>query len=390
MKLLINALMIVAVAGFGLIAQAQEITLPDGTRLKPRFAVYPLQEPVSADELQAQAAAGATIPLWSAKVNSLGKTFTYVMVGQNPQIKLSNPATKVPLVIVPIKFTFASGDVFDPTAPDPTCSPAGTPLKLLLASPILQNVTLAFNRKKVTTGQYSDVFQFANFFAFTGAPGGINPHFSFTLVPTVINTQSISLSASAGRVQTAPCGRLGLINENAWANFVQDTLFKQLRSALKPTTIPLFLFYNVEMCKTGDTGSCGSGGFHSAFLNPNYGNAFQTYSVSTFDTTGDFIGFADVATFSHEIDEVQDDPTGANRTPPWGHIGQVSGCLNDLEVGDPLTGKVTEITMSNNFTYHVQDLAFLSWFYRQSPSIGLGGVYSLLGNFTQSAGAICH
>lgn len=45
--------------------------------------------------------------------------------------------------------------------------------------------------------------------------------------------------------------------------------------------------------------------------------------------------------------------------------------------------------MPNGFTYHVQDLAFFSWFYRQSPSIGLGGVYSLFGTFKTSAGAAC-
>jgi hypothetical protein len=63
---------------------------------------------------------------------------------------------------------------------------------------------------------------------------------------------------------------------------------------------------------------------------------------------------------------------------------------SNLEVGDPLTGAVAAIALGNGFTNHLQDLAFLSWFDRQSPSIGFDGSYSLLSTFTTSAGAICH
>lgn len=391
MKLMIRALTILAFTAFGLTAHAADVTLPDGTKLTPRFAVHPLQEPVSAEQLASQAAAGATIPLWSATVKSLGKSYKYMMVGQNPQIKLSNPATVVPFVIVPVKFIFANGDVFDPTASDATCSPSGTPLNLFLGSPILKNITLDNgNGQKVVTGQLSDVFQFANFFKFTG-PGRINPHFSFILKPAVLKALPVSVPSSAGRVASAPCGNIGLININDWMSFVETTVFKDLKSALKPTTIPFFLFYNVILCQTGDTGGCGIAGFHGAFLNPNYSKTFQTYGVAGYDTTGEFPGvFADVLAAGHEIDELQDDPSGLNLTPAWGHIGQVNGCQDNLEVGDPLTGTFFQVTMSNGFTYHLQDLAFFSWFYRQSPSIGLGGVYSLLGTFTTSAGPVCH
>jgi hypothetical protein len=393
MKLLMSALTIIAVAAFGFVAHAQDVTLPDGTPMKLRFVVYPLQEPVSAEELEGQAAVGATIPLWSATVKSLGRTYKYKMVGKNPQIKLSNPKTKVPFVIVPIKFIFANGDVFDPAAPDPTCSPAGRPLRLFLESPILKDRTyVTGDGAKVTTGQFPDLFQFANFFKFTGAPGGINPHFSFALEPRVLRAQPILVPADVGKVAPANCGNVGLINFSDWVKFVQTELFRELRSSLKPTTIPLFLFYNVFMCASGASGGCGIGGFHAAFLNRNYGKAFQTYAVSIYDTTELFPTVsADVSDASHEVDELQDDPDGRNPTPAWGHVGQdPNSCQNNLEVGDPLVGTLIGIPMSNGFTYHVQDLAFLSWFYRQSPSIGLGGVYSLFATFTTSAGPICH
>ena len=87
----------------------------------------------------------------------------------------------------------------------------------------------------------------------------------------------------------------------------------------------------------------------------------------------------DTSASAHEIGEWMDDPYGANPTPAWGNIGQVSACQNNLEVGDPLSGKMfPAVKMSNGFTYHLQELAFLSWFYNalSDPSIGAGGKFS--------------
>ncbi len=79
-----------------------------------------------------------------------------------------------------------------------------------------------------------------------------------------------------------------------------------------------------------------------------------------------------------------DDPLGNNPTPPWGHIGQETGCDNTLEVGDALSGTSVGVTL-NGFTYHPQELAFLSWFFDQSPSIGVNGWYSSNGTFKTGA-----
>jgi hypothetical protein len=82
-----------------------------------------------------------------------------------------------------------------------------------------------------------------------------------------------------------------------------------------------------------------------------------------------------------------DDPAGNNPTPPWGNVGQVTGCQSNLEVGDPLSGTDITVTMSNSYTYHLQELAFVSWFYRTSPSIGVNGWYSSNGTFKTPAAA---
>ena len=73
-----------------------------------------------------------------------------------------------------------------------------------------------------------------------------------------------------------------------------------------------------------------------------------------------------------------------NNTNPWGNIGQVSGCQTNLEVGDPLSGKLQSTRLGGK-TWHPQELAFFSWFYHQRPSIGVNRWYSSNGTFTSAA-----
>jgi len=84
------------------------------------------------------------------------------------------------------------------------------------------------------------------------------------------------------------------------------------------------------------------------------------------------------------VAEWLDDPNIGNKTPAWGHIGQVSGCQGNLEVGDPLSGTVSTVNLSG-MTYHLQDLAFTSWFYQQDPPTSYNGRYSMFGTLRKFA-----
>jgi hypothetical protein len=127
-------------------------------------------------------------------------------------------------------------------------------------------------------------------------------------------------------------------------------------------------------------------GYHGAF-----GSPVQTYSPADYDTSGIFSGVSTLTAMSHEIGEWIDDPIGSNPTPLWGHTGQVSGCQSNLEDGDPLSGtEFPPLLAANGFTYHMQELAFFSWFYRQSPSLGVNNWFSDNNTFTSDAGAVCH
>jgi hypothetical protein len=67
----------------------------------------------------------------------------------------------------------------------------------------------------------------------------------------------------------------------------------------------------------------------------------------------------------------------------------VVGCQGNLEVGDPLSGtNFSPIGGRNGFTYHLQELAFFSWFF-SSQSIGIHGWFSDNDTFTTDAGPVC-
>ena len=116
----------------------------------------------------------------------------------------------------------------------------------------------------------------------------------------------------------------------------------------------------------------------------------QTYAVATYNDPGIFqaAGIRDVHALSHELGEWMDDPFGNNIVPAWGHVGQVGGCQDNLEVGDPVTGSAFTVTL-NGFTYHPEDLVFFSWFARETPSRAVNGQYTFLNAFSGPQ-AVCH
>jgi hypothetical protein len=105
--------------------------------------------------------------------------------------------------------------------------------------------------------------------------------------------------------------------------------------------------------------------------------------VADFDVSQALINTSDVSAMTHEVAEWMDDPLGTNATPAWGHVGQVSACQSNLEVGDPLSGSEASLLFMtmNNVTYHMQELAFFSWF-MGGPSLGAGGKFSDNGTFS--------
>jgi hypothetical protein len=134
--------------------------------------------------------------------------------------------------------------------------------------------------------------------------------------------------------------------------------------------------------------SCCILGYHSAFGGSNYN---QVYGVGSWLDPGLFGRETDIAAISKEWGDLVDDPypyvNEVNSAPAWGHVGQVSGCESNFEVGDPLTGTSFAYKL-NGFVYHLQELAFFGYFYREA-GLGTGNKYSFNGTFTSYQPTIC-
>jgi hypothetical protein len=194
---------------------------------------------------------------------------------------------------------------------------------------------------------------------------------------------NLELDVGSGTVVSKPCGKQLQISLTSVKDVLVSKLFHNHLTPLGigPGYFVVIMFYDTTMLGTTDQTV---GGFHNFFLNADFSHLPQTYAIAQYDDTETGTK-KDISPLSHEIGEWLNDPFVNNSTPAWGHIGQQSGCQKNLEVGDPLSGTRISVKMPNGFTYHPQELAFTSWFFHDSPSLGVGGLYSSNGTFTTYA-----
>ena len=145
--------------------------------------------------------------------------------------------------------------------------------------------------------------------------------------------------------------------------------------AIPSNVLPVFLSYNTFESLGSQ---CCILGYHFVTATS------QTYAVAAYSDPGIFSApIQDIHILSHELGEWTDDPFGNNIVPAWANVGQVAGCQNNLEVGDPVTGNAFTVAMGGiaPFTYHPEDLVFFPWFARILPSTSVNGWYSFLDAF---------
>ncbi len=321
-----------------------------------------------------------TVQKWRHTVSDGGASYQYAMVGRNPTVSQTTQAVSVATQVVPIIIKFSNGHTWNPTTGD-TCDTTNAVTRTL-ASPIFVNHSYSFGGTSVGSTQYVDAFQRANYYKYTN-PAGINPGYHVTLTPTTLPAVTISVPLADAAEGTTSCGNriLGAVGINWLDNYLQTKVLPSLSSqGVSVKTFPLFLLGNVVEYDSTPSNCCILG-FHNAYQTA---SGIQTYAVAMYDNTGAFTGSKDVSVLSHEVGEWLADPLTSNPTRPWGHVGQVSGCQNTLEVGDPLSGKLVAVTTSSH-AFHVQELAFTSWFYHQATSTGINGWYSNYGTFRAPA-----
>ena len=381
-------------AGVALMVTQVKMNAQDAP-LPAYFGVVPWTGGSSGEAMVAiKAAAATTIPLasYSFTASKNATAYTNVIVGQNPLQRGHSPTT-VKILLVPMIINIGT-EVFDSTAAN-TCggSNGNSDVLNLQNSPILSPVTFdgaataghasLVNGVNMGTSTYNDMHRRAEFLQAIGGPTSAY-HTNYAI--TVSSTQTISAATSAGYSAiltgtAGQCNRLGGLEINHFDSYFVNTVLPAVGA--DATSFVIFLMHNVVFY-SGTTATCCILGYHGAV-----GSPVQTYSPTDYDTTGDFgAGIVNVSIAAHEIGEWMDDPLGNNPTPNWGGIGQVGGCQNNWEVGDPLTGtNFPAITMPNGVTYNPQETVFWSWFYSADhdayfQNMAAGGKYSTNGSFT--------
>jgi hypothetical protein len=403
------ALSAAASAAFG---QEQQKAAP---RLQVRHAIKAARA-ADAEAVKNSVAAGSAsktpmLPLFTFDVESDrdNNNYTGVMVGADPFSRRGDKDTHVKTFIVPVIITTNSVGTsfdpttgiigtgpgvttFDPTANDNHClsAPNNNPLRVFQHTPMFDKYDISVGGIDMGHTQYIDAFQRANFWNVLGEDGREDYH---VLLDPVLTLSPIAINVPADLGITLPpaafpaCGPFGIVDINFFDLYLNNNVLPALQPQVNAGNFPIFLLYNVVLAgPVTELGTCCILGYHgtSNFL------PIQTYSPSDFDTTGLFGSTqGDSNTLAHEVGEWVNDPFGNNPTPAWGHTGQVPGCQNNLEVGDPLSGtNFSDIGGRNGFTYHLQELAFFSWFF-SSHSTAVHGWFSNNNTFTTDAGPVC-
>jgi len=391
----ITALVIVMSLMLGVTAFARQI--PNAT---PRFTHMRKGAILSAKQLDEKyhgnAAAGikgnalaAQMPFWVGKTtvpfgvyNANNVNFYYDMIGTNPA--LGNKTTTIPVVIIPVIFTWGTtgGGTDDPTQAACFDPNSKSPITRIQESMIFTPYAGNYPGPAPTgsTGQYEDAFQKANW-------NKVNVPYHVLLNATVAAPITIDGTTAGFPVFNNACGQaVGEFDIFAFDSII-ESVYQGM--GIPKTTLPLFISYNVFLTEFG---GCCILGYHSSDA------VDQTYSFAAYNDPGLFTAsqIQDVHALSHELGEWMDDPFGLNPTPNWGGLGQVPGCQNNLEVGDPVTGIGFPSGVSmppDNFVYHPEDLVFHGWFFEltlnNTPSGSAGGAWTFLQTFTGSAKPNC-
>jgi hypothetical protein len=352
-----------------------------------------------------------------------GNTYSGQIVGQspftNPHASSDISSQLIPVIVrthtVFTGFNAAGTDittkpgvtVFDPTVKDDSCltPPNDVPLTLTQLSPIYKSFDFNFGGTDVGTTQTTDAFQRGNFFKLLNGDPNVDNNLDYHVILSPVNTLAavvIDIPAGNGIAYPSsvfggcPGGTVGIVDIAVYEPALFKLFTPLTTKGVNPTTFPFFLEHNVVECEAFAPGvNCGD------VLNPNAAcciigfhdsDGAQTFGTGDFDTSEIFVSpIPDVLPISHEVGEWMNDPFGNNPTPAWGHVGQVGGCQGNLEVGDPLTPTPAPTIFNpvNGFTYHMQELAFFSWFYG-APSVGVHGWFSDNGTFLHDAGPVCH
>jgi hypothetical protein len=310
------------------------------------------------------------LAVWTNSLNGI----QFTMVGTDPSIPGAG-TTNIPVEIIPVSLNFsAAGIIISPEGP--ACGDTQSVVARVVNSPLFTSNPWVDVTGTIPIGntQFGDAFQRMNFWTWTGS---VSPGYHVMLQPvSVQQTVSIDVPPNIGAIltpsPTCPSQMIGAIPSSLMNSMIPTVLSNQ---NITPNTLPIFLTYDISFVPENFLG------YHNVMGN-------QSFIVASYIDAGfndPTVVASDVAVLSHEVGEWINNPLGENIVPPWGGFGIQPGCSNQLEVGDPLSRNIFALPPTADFTYHVQELAFVSWFTRDAPSVSINGQYSSLGTFGSPA-----
>ncbi len=317
-----------------------------------------------------------TIPFWADSFTYQGLEFKYKMVGTDP--KKGSRTTVIPAEIIPLRFVFADGQVFDAST---DIIDGQTAVQGIINSPIFKNYNFILGGTPVGTTQYGDAFQRANFWDSVSTQAR-NYHVLLG-EPTVFPTQTIIVPPDMGTYYHDPFlgNTVPLVNEDFLA--AQEQLIRAALN-LSPRSLAIDVWGSVLGESSLTPGFPAAGGWHGI---QKLNSGLLTYvSASYFpdseiDPRGD-----DVYGLSHEIAEWMDDPFIDNFSPGWNiafnesercHSGGIA--RGRLEVADPVAffSEAVVTLPAPGFNYHVTEAMFIDFYTRSPRSRSVNGQYSM-------------
>jgi hypothetical protein len=330
----------------------RHLTRADLNRLATSPA-HPSAQLAAASRVDAGSRRG--LPTFSSSFAVDGVTYPYTMLGATPS---SGRTTELKTVVVPLRMVFTG------FAQDATFDPSFA-VRNMIRSPVYREARFANGR-----GQFGDQFQRAEFW--NQMDRGKRWH-TLMAEPEVSRTFTITVTPDTGQLDDFN-GLIGNMNIDAFDAQLHAILPK-LR--LKADETPLFVTQTV----TAD-----ALGYHDAFLVPDGhgGQRMQTLMWSSWLDVAQ-VGplLADISTLNHEVAEWLDDPFVNNEAPLWAFppFNTTCGDIPFVEVGDPQGNGPdfdlfpTVPVQLNGYEYHLQDIALLQWFTRETPSSAYRGWY---------------
>lgn len=361
------------------VLSGEAVELSNGTVLTPTFrAPWPPPRFQSGTSGTVNTNA-AGLPLSVIGSRSFGTLLPFTLVGSAPLA--GAVSTTVPTVIIPVKANFLDGTgSLDPSSI----------VQLTVDSPVFAPVNFDSVAPGLGTTQFGDAGQRAQFWQ-TVNPNGSAPDYHVLLgTPQIRPLITIDVPAASGTVATTRSGvKIGIVDSNFWSS----AIFSLVQSSgVTPDQLPILLSINVGL-QQGN--SCCILGYHTSTSDPPA--MAQTWIWASWLPPVIFAGPEDVTPLSHEVSEWLNDPLpgapfgsipGVNFVAPYVLPGQNGACMSIFETGDvveALPNGVFSMRGVNGFTYHLQDVAFLWYFLRTTPSPAINGRYTLNGIFSSPA-----